>query len=77
MTPLRPLPVLAALLLSLAAGCSSQRPRNVLLIVIDTLRWDHIGAYGYERDTSPAIDRECASSGPTQPRPGPCRPWPR
>jgi arylsulfatase A-like enzyme len=28
----------------------------VLLIVIDTLRWDHIGAYGYERDTAPAID---------------------
>ena len=28
----------------------------VLLISIDTLRPDHLGIYGYERDTSPAID---------------------
>ena len=26
---------------------------NVLFILIDTLRADHLGAYGYERDTSP------------------------
>jgi arylsulfatase A-like enzyme len=30
---------------------------NVILIVIDTLRADHIGAYGYEKDTSPNIDK--------------------
>lgn len=29
---------------------------NVVVIVIDTLRADHLGAYGYERDTSPFID---------------------
>ncbi len=29
---------------------------NVLLITIDTLRADHLGAYGYGRATSPAID---------------------
>ena len=29
---------------------------NVLLIVIDTLRADHLGCYGYSRDTSPHID---------------------
>lgn len=29
---------------------------NVLLIVIDTLRADHLGCYGYDRDTSPHID---------------------
>lgn len=29
---------------------------NVLLISIDTLRADHLGAYGYARDTSPRID---------------------
>jgi arylsulfatase A-like enzyme len=30
--------------------------RNVILISIDTLRADHLGCYGYERDTSPNID---------------------
>jgi arylsulfatase len=29
---------------------------NVLLIVIDTLRADHLGCYGYRYDTSPRID---------------------
>jgi arylsulfatase A-like enzyme len=29
---------------------------NVLLVTIDTLRADHLGAYGYHRDTSPALD---------------------
>ncbi len=31
-------------------------PRHVLLITIDTLRADHVGAYGYARPTTPAID---------------------
>ncbi len=29
---------------------------NVLLIIIDTLRADHLSCYGYERETSPNID---------------------
>jgi arylsulfatase A-like enzyme len=35
---------------------------NVLLITVDTLRPDHLSAYGYPRKTSPAID-ELASKG--------------
>lgn len=35
---------------------------NVVLITIDTLRADHLGCYGYERDTSPFLD-EIASEG--------------
>ncbi|MFQ5491669.1 MAG: sulfatase-like hydrolase/transferase, partial [Phycisphaerae bacterium] len=35
---------------------------NVLLISIDTLRPDHLGCYGYDRPTSPRIDR-LASEG--------------
>jgi len=34
---------------------------NLLFIVIDTLRADHLGAYGYERPTSPAMDRLAAT----------------
>ncbi|MHA1711770.1 MAG: sulfatase family protein [Candidatus Freyarchaeota archaeon] len=30
---------------------------NCMLIVVDTLRADHLGCYGYFRDTSPNIDR--------------------
>ncbi len=30
--------------------------RNVLLVTIDTLRADHVGAYGYGRKTTPNID---------------------
>lgn len=30
---------------------------NVLFVLIDTLRADRLGTYGYERDTSPAMDR--------------------
>jgi arylsulfatase A-like enzyme len=29
---------------------------NVIFLLIDTLRADHLGVYGYERDTSPTID---------------------
>jgi arylsulfatase A-like enzyme len=32
-------------------------PRNLILISIDTLRADHLGAYGYAKDTSPHLDR--------------------
>lgn len=34
----------------------SNRP-NIILITIDALRPDHLGCYGYERNTSPNIDR--------------------
>lgn len=35
----------------------SGRPPNVVIISVDTLRADHLGCYGYPRDTSPHIDR--------------------
>lgn len=42
-----------------AETCTAPGPpaRNVLLISVDTLRADHLGLYGYPRDTSPRIDR--------------------
>jgi arylsulfatase A-like enzyme len=33
------------------------RGRNVLLVTIDALRADHVGAYGYARRTTPNLDR--------------------
>lgn len=56
--------------LALSAACSqpsgsgsegeeetpARGPRHVLLIVIDTLRADHLSCYGYWRETSPNID---------------------
>ena len=36
-----------------------ERP-DVVLIVVDTLRADRLGCYGYERPTSPVIDRLAA-----------------
>ncbi len=52
-------------LLSLAScggsDASAERP-NILLISIDSLRSDHLGCYGYSKDTSPFID-ELAGRG--------------
>jgi len=38
------------------AAADRRREPNVFLITVDTLRADHLGCYGYARDTSPAID---------------------
>lgn len=48
-----------ALLLACAiwlSGCHSKRDPNVLILVIDALRPDHLGCYGYALATSPTID---------------------
>jgi arylsulfatase A-like enzyme len=45
----------------LASACASESERpNIVLISIDSLRADHLGAYGYHRPTSPNIDRIAA-----------------
>ncbi len=43
---------------ALGSGCvsPSAAPENFLLITLDTLRADHLGAYGYPRETSPHLD---------------------
>lgn len=59
---------LGAVLLAIGFGAASARvpsdrgeipqgaPRAILLVTIDTLRADHLGVYGYPRETSPQID---------------------
>lgn len=47
------------------AGAAVGAPRpatNVVVVLIDTLRADHLGAYGYQRRTSPSFDRMAADS---------------
>lgn len=60
--------LLAALLGALAGACSragdetaAARPRNAVLIVVDTLRANRLGCYGYPRPTSPHVDRLAAT----------------
>lgn len=40
-----------------ASGDEARRPRGVILIQADTLRRDHLDAYGYSRPTAPVIAR--------------------
>lgn len=53
--------LLAALL---AAGCGApgERRPDVLLVTVDTLRADRLGVYGYDRGTSPELDRFAAGA---------------
>ncbi len=53
-------------------GKAGRTPQGVILIWADTLRRDHLGIYGYARDTSPVLDglaragvlfRDCVSQG--------------
>jgi arylsulfatase A-like enzyme len=42
---------------SRASGDAARKPRGVILIQADTLRRDHLEAYGYSRPTAPTIAR--------------------
>ena len=56
------LALIVILALFILSGCgekerSSKSKYNVILISIETLRSDHLGRYGYNRNTSPNIDQ--------------------
>ena len=57
--------VLLCLVVSIAGcdgtGCDGELP-DIVLIVVDTLRADHLGLYGYDRATSPVLDALAAES---------------
>jgi arylsulfatase A-like enzyme len=53
------LTVISIIVLSSLGGCGFTREPvrlNVILISLDTLRADHVGCYGYHRNTTPVID---------------------
>jgi len=61
----RLLPLTAAL--ALAGSCAKatrwsgeELPPSVVIVSLDTLRQDHVGLYGYERDTTPFLDELAA-----------------
>lgn len=69
----RPLPLLAMLIVALAVqsthviarptdGLDPAVQPNVLIVVIDALRPDRLSAYGYARNTSPNLDRLASES---------------
>jgi arylsulfatase A-like enzyme len=48
-----------AVALALPGGCRSPSeagPPNIVLMTVESLRADHVGAYGYARNTTPALD---------------------
>jgi arylsulfatase A-like enzyme len=53
--------IVVTLIIASCAGKPSSPP-NVIIIVMDTLRADHLGCYGYERPTSPSIDAFAAET---------------
>jgi arylsulfatase A-like enzyme len=53
----RLLPALALGVSALVSGCAGDAPPDIVLITVDTLRPDHMGLYGYHRETTPNIDR--------------------
>jgi arylsulfatase A-like enzyme len=50
------------LILSSCGAAETPRPQHLVLLMIDTLRADHLGCYGYDRDTSPVIDGVASES---------------
>jgi arylsulfatase A-like enzyme len=58
-----PIALLTAAVFAVFAGCADEerseparRPLNLVMVVLDTLRADHLGLYGYARATSPHLD---------------------
>ena len=57
--PVFSLPFIAVIIMAIASGCDSNDTTdpNIVLITIDTLRADRLGAYGYNDDLTPHLDR--------------------
>jgi arylsulfatase A-like enzyme len=57
MRPASPIATAVVALVAVACGRELPAPRNVLVVLVDTLRADHLSLYGYGRPTSPHLDR--------------------
>jgi len=52
----------SSLWLSGCGGFGHKKRPNIILITLDTTRADHLGCYGYHRNTSPNLDKLAAES---------------
>ena len=52
----KPLDIVGAITVEESEFSIEDKP-NIILVIADALRWDHLGCYGYSRNTSPNIDR--------------------
>ena len=66
LSPQAPLLVVVSLCLLTLASCADSfkydKPTNVILIVLDTLRADHLGSYGSDRGLTPNLDHLASTS---------------
>ena len=46
-----------SIFIGVCAVSKTEEDFNIVLITVDTLRADHLSCYGYDRNTSPAIDK--------------------
>ncbi len=53
---------LAVFLACTGLACEGKPPTSIVLVTLDTTRADHLGIYGYHRDTSPALDAFAADA---------------
>jgi arylsulfatase A-like enzyme len=64
--PLAAVLILQLVTFLLVVACGDPAPSapapNVVVVVMDTVRMDHLGLYGYERETSPNLDALAAES---------------
>ena len=54
--------VLAITIFVLLRVIGSGPPPNIVVVVMDTVRWDHLPCYGYDRDTAPNLTALLESS---------------
>src|SRR5512145_2391437 len=52
--------VVVAVVAAVVFGDGRRSPPNILIVMVDALRADHLAAYGYARETSPTISRLAA-----------------
>lgn len=70
--------LLGAALLTSAVTAGEEKPTlthpDILFILIDSIKASHLGCYGYERDTTPNIDRFAKASASVSRRSSPAAP---